>query len=373
MENHLETQRNRGRLLRSSIKFATIAYFTLLAACVVYLFGFTADRYVSTAEFRISENKDSAADAGLLALALPGLVDSRSLDSQITLSYVASADLLMQVENKFDLRGHYSSPKTDFYFRMAKDSNLEQRLEYYRKRITSHFNQETGLTVISVETFEPEFSKQVAGFLLEKSEEFVNQVNQKIADRQFDFLHKEFERAAENLEKANRELNEFQDKHAFISPEQMIASTLTAVESMKLEMLKNQAEIATLVRDSPNSPRIELLESQLRSLSELMSVEQSKLSGPEKNRLNKIAKEFQLIESRIEFRSRLLSGAELLLEKNRSEAITNSKFFTVIQTPFLPEDALFPRRAYSSITIVIIGVLIFIILRILVQSVVDRV
>ncbi|WP_411827571.1 hypothetical protein [Luteolibacter sp. AS25] len=372
MEPKFEKGKTSGAFLSLSAKLASFVYFALLIASILYIWAFTADRYVSTAEFRISENKSSVADAGLLELALPGLVDSRSLDSKIAISYIASADLLLELEERFDLKKHFSAPETDFFFRLNPNSNLEERLEYYRDCISAHYNDETGLTVISIKSFSPEYSEEIARFLLKESEEFVNRVNQQIADRQFEFLHKEFERAAKNLDDANHELTNLQNRHNFISPEQMITSAISAIESMRLEMLSTKAEIASLVRDSPNSPRIDLLESQLRSIEELIEIENSKLSGPEKDRLNKISQEFEFVKKKIEFRAKLLAGSELLLEKNRNEAIANSKFFTVIQTPFLPEDAVLPKRMYMSVTILVIGILVFIILRILMQSVLER-
>jgi capsule polysaccharide export protein KpsE/RkpR len=67
------------------------------------------------------------------------------------------------------------------------------------------------------------------------------------------------------------------------------------------------------------------------------------------------------------------TGAETLLEKHRMDAAARSRFISVIQTPYLPEDVTYPRRPYATATIAVLGVLLFLMLRILVHSVYERV
>ena len=62
----------------------------------------------------------------------------------------------------------------------------------------------------------------------------------------------------------------------------------------------------------------------------------------------------------------------MLLEKNRTDAAARSRFFSVIQMPYLPEGVALPRRIYATITILFLGLLCFLILRALLFSVYDR-
>ena len=67
------------------------------------------------------------ATSSLMQLALPGLSDSASIDSQITISYIQSADLLLELESEFDLIAHYSAPVKDAVFRLDTNDPLETR------------------------------------------------------------------------------------------------------------------------------------------------------------------------------------------------------------------------------------------------------
>ena len=58
-----------------------------------------------------SRQGSSAAGVGLAELALPGLSDSGSQDSQIAIGYADSADLLLDLEKEFKLVEHYTAPR----------------------------------------------------------------------------------------------------------------------------------------------------------------------------------------------------------------------------------------------------------------------
>ncbi len=368
---YIHTKRKPG-FSKLILRFLTILYFAALAASIVYLWLFTQDRFVSIATFKVSKQGGSGMEGGLVQLALPGLTDSGSMDSQITIGYIDSADLLLSLEKEFHLQDHYSSPLKDSFFRLDPDANLEKRLKYYRSRISAHYNKETGMTEIHVDTFNPKLSRDIAATLLKKSEDYINLINQNIADQQLGFVRSELERANHQVTEVNNELLTLQNQHNFIRPDEVISANLKAVETLKMEHLQARAELSSLLRDSPSSPRIENTRSRLRSLEELIEIESGKLSGPEKDRLNQLLVKFQQIEFRIEFANRLRAGAEAMLERNRVEAAARSRFFTVIQHPYLPEDVAIPRRPYATATILFLGCLMFLIFRALVTSVFER-
>ena len=369
---YIRTKQN-AVIARTVLKSLGVIYFLGLLMAIAYVWLLTQDRYVSKAAFKISRQEaGSGLDTSVVQLALPGIADSGSMDSQVTIGYINSADLLLDLEKQFNLIEHFSSPSQDFVFRMDPNSGLEDRLKFYRKHITADFNHDTGLTEINVDTFKPALSQEIAAAVLKRAEGFVNLINQDVADQQLDFIRGEVDRTSERVNEIHRELIELQNKHRFISPSEVINASLAAVQEMQMERFRAEAELASLLRDSPESPRIDNLESRLRSLNELIDKETTKLSGPERDRLNQILMEFKEIELRLETATRLRTGAEMLLEKNRIDAVARSRFFSVIQTPYLPEEVALPLRTYTTITMIFLGVLCFFIVRALVHSVHER-
>lgn len=349
-----------------------VLYFVALALAVAYLWLFTQDRFVSTAEFKISRQDAAGMSGGLAQIMLPGLPDSGSMDSQIAIGYINSADLLLDVEEKFDLFKHYTSPKMDLYFRLDPEATLEDRLAYYRERIAAHFNKDSGLTVVTVDSFDPKLSSEVAKYLLQKSEAFINRINYDIASQQNGYVNDEVARTSKNVEELNAELLSLQNRHNFISPDEAITSNLKAVEELKMGLLRSEGELSTIIRDSPDSPRIESIRSRIRSLNELIASESAKLTGPEKDRLSQVLVEFKQLQLRLDFALQLRNGAQMMMEKNRTEAMARSRFFTVIQHPYVSDEAAIPKRPYATVTLTVLGLFCFWILSVIARSLFDR-
>ena len=365
---YIHTKR-KNRFSKQILRILAIAYFIALVASVVYVWACTQDRYICTAEFRVSQQSLSGTEVAIPQLALTGLSDSGSADSQIVIGYVNSADVLLDLERQYKLVEHYQAPKIDVIFRLKPNANLEERLQYYRSRILGHFDQETGMTVITVDSFEPQLSQNIAKTLLKGAENYLNQVNQTIADQQLSFVRSEVERNTKRIDDLNAELITLQNENNFISPTESISSTLSTVQRLKFESFKAQGEIATVERESPNSPILSNLRSQLRSLEELISVQSAKLSGPEKGRLNQLLVNFKILENKIDFAVRLRVSAESMLEKTRLTALARSRFITIIQNPYLPEDVGLPRRPYATVTLLVLGGLLFFIFRAITKSI----
>ena len=64
---------------------------------------------------------------------------------------------------------------------------------------------------------------------------------------------------------------------------------------------------------------------------------------------------------------------ELAVEKNRVDAISHSRFFTVMQAPYKPEDVGMPKRWYMTVTLLALGAIFFLMLRALTRSVFEGV
>jgi capsular polysaccharide transport system permease protein len=368
---YIHTRKKAGAT-RIVLCLLSLLYFLCLLLSIAYMWTLMADKYVSSATFKISRQDSGGGDAGLAQLVLPGIADSSSADSQITIGFVKSVDLLVDMEREFSLVKHFSTPKLDYFFTLDPEAPLEERLTYYRNRVNAHFDRETGLTQISVETFEPELSKRIATWLLKRTEDFINKLNQDVAKQRSAFVNSELDRAAKHVEEVNTELLTLQNKHNIISPGDVITGKLKAVHELHMEQLKMTAELDALSRDSPDSPRVNTLRSRLRSVSELVAAETANLSGPEQDRLNQILLQFKQLEMRLEFAIKLRTGAETLIEKNRVDTIARSRFFSIIQQPFLPEDVAVPQRPYATATLLCLGFLVFLILRALTSSVLER-
>ena len=372
MQSTPSIKKQRRSLGQIVLTLLGLLYFILLGVVLAYLWLYTQDRFISVGTFKISRQNSAAGEGGFAQLALPGLTDSGSVDSQIATGFVDSADLLVGLEKEFHLIEHYSAPKRDFFFRLDKKASLESRLDYYRSRIFAHFDKETGLTLLTVDTFDPKLSKEIADTLLRRTEVFINSLNQVVADQQLVFVRGELDRAEKRVTEVSKQMLDLQNSYGIIHPDEVITSNLLGIQELRTRRLQNQTTLHTIERDSPGSPRIEALRSEVRSLDEQIAVETTKLSSPEQTSLNQILARFKELDLQLEFAVKMRAGAINLLEKHRMEALSQSKFISILQNPYLPESVGYPLRPYATVTILIIGILLFLILRVLIHSIQEK-
>jgi capsular polysaccharide transport system permease protein len=203
---------------------ATAVFHAIYLSAVIFAVGYVCliarDRYISEAVFKISkENSSPSINTAFIEFAMPGMADSAGADANICNGFIGSAELLLHLEEKFNLIEHYSYPSLDLVFRLDPKANVESRLDYYRSRIKAHYASETGLSTLSVDCFKPEIAKKIADETLIKAEEFINGIDQGIASQQLAFAQSELEVAENKVIAAHKDLIALQNKHQIISPD----------------------------------------------------------------------------------------------------------------------------------------------------------
>lgn len=347
-----------------------------MALCVIpviYLSFIAEERFQSVSHFSVvvEESNNAEASVGLLDIVTgsgPG-----ASDAQIAVGFVSSSDLLFELEEKFNLIEHYTAPKIDFIFRLKPDSSREERIEYYRGKISAQIDSLSGLIHLTIESFSPELSQKLSMYILNKTEEFINNLNKDIATKRLEFAQSELDRAQGVIKDNEKLLLEFQNKHKIIQPEAIIQAKLEAIQTLRLEKIRKGIELATLEASSPNSPMRTSLANTIKNLEKEIEKQEALLSGPETQKLNQILAQYKELQLNIELSLNLRKGAELILEKTRAEAIATSRFFSVVQKPYLSDDYSNPRRLYLSITSVIVILLLLYIIRAVIASIYDRV
>lgn len=352
--------------------FSGSVLFLLVVTVLIYIQFFLKDRYVSTSQFTVEVDETNNTDVISGITSIIGGGSTGDTDSQSVISFVHSADLLLRLEKEFDLQNHFDQADNDILFRLAAPASLEDRLEYYRNRITATYELASNHIELQVQSFNPELSRKLSFSILKQTEEFVNQKNKKIAEDKLQVVVKELERSHSLITDAEKALLEFQNKHKIIQPEAIIQAQLAAIQSLRLKKIEHSIELTTIRASSPNSPMIESLEVTIKELESAILKQEAELSGPEQAKLNQLLAEYKELSLNLEFAIKLRSGAELLLEDTRSETIANSRFFSLIQNPILPEEAIYPERHYWSIIACILIFLSFVILNAIRKSIFDR-
>ena len=339
----------------------------------IYLTLIAQDRFQTVSHFSVvvEESNNAQASMGLLDMVVG--TSAGATDAQVAIGFINSADLLFELEEKFQLIEHYTAPKIDFIFRLERSPTRQECLDYYRKKISAHLDAGSGLIYLTVESFSPELSKEMSKYTLQKTEHFINNLNKDIATKRLSFARDELDRAQGNIKENEKALLDFQNKHKVIQPEAIIQAQLEAIQALRLDKIRKGIELATLENSSPNSPMRASLGNVIANLGNEIKNQEAALSGPETQKLNQLLAQYKELQLNLELSLNLRKGAELILEKTRAEAIATSRFFSVIQNPYISDDNTHPRRMYLSVTLAAFILLIMYIVRAIITSIYDRV
>lgn len=138
----------------------------------------------------------------------------------------------------------------------------------------------------------------------------------------------------------------------------MAETLLTTVNRLEAQLTDLKARRSSLLGYlSPSAPGVVELDMQINGIEKQLIQEQSRLTSPKGQTLNRTVEEYQRLEMTAKFAEDVYKTALVALEKGRIEALRTLKKVSILQSPTLPQYPLEPKRLYN-ITVFIIMALI---------------
>ncbi len=356
------------RTLKAYIGPAIVLFWALL---VVTYYGFMAkDRYVATSQFAVTRGNETGGSTTALSSILGSSQSNQ--DAYMAIARIESSDMMDHLEEQFGLREHFSQAGADFLLALDVESSPEDLWKYYKKRIDAYYNEVEGVVTFEIEAFTPERAKEMADEVLAQIERFLNESNRSVARRRMEFVQEELGRAELLLAKARESLLEFQNEYKMIDPEFEVRAGLELVQAMKKEKLFRSAEKLQIGFDSPNSPKIEELQSLIRALEVEIENEVKRFTGEAPDQLNAMVSGFRGLRQELDFAVERYQQSQRVAEEIRIQTLQEHRFLNIIDHPFLPQDALRPRRVYMAITWIILGVFFFMIVKVILATIAEH-
>ena len=311
-----------------------------LASSAVYCFVIGRNRYTSVSEFVIQQAAPlNTTGASVLAgaAAAPQVLTSL-VDGQYLQVYLASADVKNRLyPNPKTLEQEYQKKLPDFFTGLSSNSSLPIQLDFYRKQLRVAPQPLSGSVIVTTSGFTPEQAFNLNKSLLVQSRRFVNEVNQSINADQNQFAQKEVKLAEQNLKKATRSLEQFQEKNGQLNAqnEQAAASSfISGLESRLVDLKVEEAALRRQYRD-PNAPEVVFVADQVRELQSQIQAERNKAVSADGRDLNSLAIEEAGLRSDVDFASDALKSARLAADNSRRESKRQLKFVVMLSQPQL--------------------------------------
>lgn len=311
-----------------------------------YWYVWAEDRYVSRATV-VLESPQIAPPS----LDFSSMLSASSGNSDLLLlrEYLLSVDMLKQVQEQLDFRGHYTS-HGDFFARLSDaHAPIEELHKYYLRRVSVEMDEYSGVLKIEVQAYTPEFAHRMTQLLLQAGEAHMNQMGQRLAEEQVQFLEKQLGRLSGRLDDARDDLLDFQNKEGLVSPTQTVESINQVVASLEGKLAELQAQRKAISSfQSSRSAEMQRVQSEIEALHEQIDKQRDRLAQATGESLNRISSEYQTLELKAQFAQETYSSALSALENTRLEAARKLKQVSVLQSPLLPEYPTKPDRLYNA-------------------------
>ena len=308
----------------------------------IYFYAIARDRYVTRSDFVIRKAEESDTNMGGAGLAsLLGRGNQLSLeDARFLKTYLQSPQVLADLERTYDLDQAYAQKGMDRFAGMKPGLSKEKRLNFFKKQVAVSLDEISGAIVLRTIGLDPKASFNLNRFMLSKSEQFVNRLNQDISQKQLNFAESELGRARGNLNQAKNRLLRYQDSNTVIDPKGEAELAGQTISKLQEKLVELRVELATLKRQfkDPAEPEVAVVADQVRELEQQIEKERRSLVSRKGRNLNHKAADVLKLESEMSFASDSYKLALTSVEKARIESKRQQKFMALLSAPQLPED-----------------------------------
>jgi capsular polysaccharide transport system permease protein len=295
-----------------------------------------------------------------------------SEDTAAVLDYITSRDAARRLEREADLRGLLSRPEGDLITRFPGlwfwRHDFEALYSSYQRFVGVERDSNSGVSTLLVKAYRPEDAQRMARALLEFSEQLVNQLNERSRQDLVGAFQREVEQTEQQIGKIQTQLTAYRIQQKMLDPKSAATGPLELLAQMTAQQTNARAQLAELIRNSPNSPQIPLIQTRIASLDKLIGEQRTKITGDNDSVATALT-EYERLDVQKLLAEKTLASALASLESAKLEAQKQQLYLETIAQPNLADYPLYPKRAISFATVVVSCLLAYGIAWLLIASV----
>ena len=342
--------------------FLSILYFGLIASPV----------YISESRFVVYSPSQHFSGAGLSSI-IGNLSGNNSTSAAYAVhDYIGSWDAMLALDKAYDLKHLYGNHDIDVFDRFGgliyPFSSHVDLLRYYNTKVTDSIDTTSGITNLKVKAYTADDAQRLNTFLLQKSQDIVNQMNDTARRKAVFYAQNEVTEAEKNLRTATVALAKYRNMHHVFSPPAQSALQLQMVSKLQDQLITQKGEISALRAHAPRNPQLPVLESNVKALEMEINNQSSAVTGTDQSLASKdVEYERLLVDQTIA--QKLLEVSVTSLEQARVTAQKQELYLETISRPNLPDDAQEPRRFKDIVATLLVSLIVYGILTIVIAGV----
>ncbi|PSU54998.1 capsule biosynthesis protein, partial [Photobacterium phosphoreum] len=278
-----------------------------------------------------------------------------------------SYSILAAIKIHINIEPLFNREEADILSRLGDNSTQEKQTQYWRKMVTSSFDPTSGITSLTVRTFNPNDSKVLADAVINASEKLINTLSKRSRHDDLSFAEKEVKLAELRVTKARQAMNLFRQKHQDLDPTQTAVAKMTLIGQLEAQLATAKAELIakTSFMRNGTSP-IKALKRQIDALEIQIVAEKSSISNNNntlnqlsnlENGLSSVFADYEPLLIERTFAEKAYTSVLASLEVARIESAKKHRYLATFVEPRVPDEALEPYRI-KSIFIVFLSTLI---------------
>lgn len=362
------------KFVENNRRSSVILFFTLIPALVTFLYAvlFYDPMYISKTSFTINSNTtEKAFDFGVTSLFAAGI----NKDPHIVYAYIKSLDLFNDIDKEIHLKEHYQNH--DLVSTMPSNPTMTDIEEYWAGVTTVKIDADSDIILMTVRSYDPEYSKLLADTILKKIDNLVNTMNANALEDSIKLAKREVNEAENRVKNIADKIRVYRDEHEYIDPKTEAGSTLGIVSNLENEIAKKKAELTEkLGYMHSNSQEILILERKIASLEEQVKELRSKIVSNGKQidqkSMSKSVAEYEKLELEYQFAQKILESSRTSLEVTRQQSLSKNKYLVKIDEPKIPDESLWPRPFKAACIVMAISFLLILGVSLIISAIMEH-
>lgn len=346
----------------------------------IYIVVIATPRYESQMKVLVQQPDGMATMDASMAI-LSGLgVSSGNTDPQLVKAYIYSNDMLEYLEDKLEVKAHFSNENIDKFSRLSDDASKEVGFGYYQKQVQVEVDEASQIVSVYVRAFDPDYALLLSEEIVNRAEWYINSIGHQLANAQLQFIEGEHQRVENRLQEAKKRLLAFQQQYNLLDPEAEGAALSQITYTIESQIATTHAELRALQSTmSDQAPQVVMAQAKLDALYEQLNLERERLteqrggelsqSNPEGLSVSQLLARFTDYKVDLELALAAYTSSQVSLEKSRIEAYRQLKYLIKVESPTKPEENKYPQVIYNLALVAAVLLMLFGIGKIVVATV----
>jgi len=338
-----------------------------MASYIVYV---ETERYESVS---ITLLKDLSNKQNIeLSSMLLGQTSSTMQDSKVLELYIRSSEMFKFINQKYNLKKHYTSDKLDVLQRLYYEATLpiylasqKNLLQKYNKDLSVIFDEPSGTLSLSFAHANPDTAKQILQSIINHSDKIINQFAKENAQVALHFIEKQRVENKLLFTESIKKLIKYQNKHHTIDPNKDVERKNTILANLEGELIKKEVEYNTKAKTyNLNGAEMKMLKEAMRTIKKSIQKVKTQMVGSNSkiSELNANVFDFELLRNEMEFSKEIYKQVLINQEELKIEVSQNAKHLIVVSSPILADNYSYPNKLWDIFTLMIILMFIYSIL-----------